>query len=503
MAQLSDRPHPPGDYQVVVIGSGPGGIQASYDLRRLGVRTATLSADEKPAGMFQRFPFFQRLITWSKPYAPFERSSREYQWYDWNSLIAEEKEARGLVPQFMDGVSMFPAREEVERATDAFVERTGLPIRFGCRWESTRRDDGDRGFVVTTSDGEYRCEALVLAVGMSDPWVPDTPGIDKVPHYVETEDPKSYADQRVVLIGKRNSGFELADGLEPWARELVLISPRPARISVIVKSTAAARARYLQPYEEFVLGGGTYVIDAAIQNIERNSDGWQIRAHGTTRPGELTIEADRVIAATGFQSPLGDLRELGVATFYQDRLPAQTPFWESTSVPGIYFAGTISQGAVGLKKYGIPSNSAAVHGLRYNARVLAEHIAHVRFGADIERRVLPPGDVAGYLLGEVTRAPELWNQQSYLTRVLTRDELTGGLIDQGISPLAHFVDEDGPDAIAAAVETNESGDIHPCMYLRRGGKVEEHVFEGHHMHDFTGAEQQAQLEGLLKKVLDK
>jgi thioredoxin reductase len=499
VAELNERPHPPGDYQVVVVGSGPGGIQVSYDLRRLGIRHAQISADEEPAGMFRRFPFFQRLITWSKPYAPVERGSRAYEWYDWNSLIAEEPEARGLVPQFMDGVSMFPARDEVERAIRAFVDRTALPIRFGCRWESTRRDD--KGFVVTTSDGEYRCEALVIAVGMTEPWVPDTPGIKDVPHYVETEDPKSYADQRVVLIGKRNSGFELADGLEPWAKEIILLSPRPARISVIVKSTAAARARYLQPYEEFVLGGGTYVVDAAIERIERNGKGWLIHAEGTTRPGPLKIEADRVIAATGFSSPLGDLPDLGVATFYQGRLPAQTPFWESTTVPGVHFAGAITQGSIGLKKYGIPSNSAAVHGFRYNARVLAEHLAHVRFAVDIPRPLIEPADVVPYLLDEVSRAPELWNQQSYLARVLSHDRVTGGMIDHGITPLAHFVDQEGPDAIAAAVETNESGDIHPCMYVRTAGKVEEHVFESNPLHDFTGSDHHAQLDGLVKGLL--
>lgn len=499
MAELAERSHPPGDYQVVVVGSGPGGIQLSYDLRRLGVKSALLSDEDEPAGMFRRFPFFQRLITWSKPYAPFERGSREYEWYDWNSLIGEEPETRALVPQFMDGVSMFPAREEMERAIAEFVKRAALPIRYGCRWEATRQE-GER-FVIETSDGEYSCDAAVFAVGMTEPWVPDTPGIEEVPHYVATEDPKSYADQRVVLIGKRNSGFELADGLEPWAKEIILISPRPARISVIVKSTAAARARYLQPYEEFVLGGGTYVVDAAIQRIERNATGWVVHAQGTTRPGEIRVEADRVIAATGFSSPLGDLPELGVATFYQGRLPAQTPFWESTSVPGIHFAGAITQGAIGLKKYGIPSNSAAVHGFRYNARVLARYLARSRFGVEVPQRTIDAGEMVPYLLDEVTHAPELWNQQSYLARILRFDP-SEGIVDEGISPLAHFVDEAGPDAIAAAVETDESGDIHPCVYLRRAGKVEEHVFEGDHMHDFTGPEHRAQLEGLLKGVLD-
>jgi len=60
------KPFPPGDYDVVVVGSGPGGLQTSYDLRRLGVRHAVLSADEAPAGMFQSFPVFERLITWTK-----------------------------------------------------------------------------------------------------------------------------------------------------------------------------------------------------------------------------------------------------------------------------------------------------------------------------------------------------------------------------------------------------------------------------------------------------
>ena len=31
------RPFPPGAYPVVVIGSGPGGLQISYSLRRLGI----------------------------------------------------------------------------------------------------------------------------------------------------------------------------------------------------------------------------------------------------------------------------------------------------------------------------------------------------------------------------------------------------------------------------------------------------------------------------------
>src|SRR3972149_4564474 len=39
MGEVDARPFPPGDYPLVVVGRGPGGIQGSYSLRRLGVDT--------------------------------------------------------------------------------------------------------------------------------------------------------------------------------------------------------------------------------------------------------------------------------------------------------------------------------------------------------------------------------------------------------------------------------------------------------------------------------
>ena len=76
-------------------------------------------------------------------------------------------------------------------------------------------------------------------------------------------------------------------------------------------------------------------------------------------------------------------------------VPAQTPYWESATVPGVYFAGTLSQGSGGIKKHGVPSNSGAVHGHRYNARVLAEHIAVRHFGIETARQEVKPEAVVG------------------------------------------------------------------------------------------------------------
>ncbi len=496
MAELNSRPFPPGEYPVLIVGSGPGALQVGYSLTRLGVTHAIISEDSQPGGMFRRFPLFQRLITWTKPHAPAARGTRPYEWYDWNSLLGEQDDHRALVPSFMDGVSYFPSREEMERGLVAFADRGGVRVRYGCRWEATRRN-GEDAFVVTTTDGEYRCRALVIAVGMTEPWKPPIPGLELVPHYVETGPAREYTGKRVLVIGKRNSGFEVADGLLPWASQIVLASPRPARISVLVHSTAAARARYLQPYEDHVLGGGNVVLDAATERVERTATGYRALLHGTTKPGDLVIDADEVVAATGFTTPLRDLPTIGVATFYQGRLPAQTPWWESPAVPGIFFAGSITQGSIGLKKYGIPSNSAAVHGFRYNARVMARRIAETLMGVRVDRPTLEARDVVGHLLSEATYAPELWNQQSYLARVLLF-EPGRGIVDDGILPLAHFVDDAGPDAVAIAVETDAEGDIHPAVYVRRDGRVDEHPLASSPLLKFDGQEHQRQLADVLK-----
>src|SRR5207245_5333091 len=191
---------------------------------------------------------------------------------------------------------------------------------------------------------------------------------------------------------------------------------------------------------------------------------------GTTRPGEFVFDADAVIAATGFTTPFGDLRALGLATFNQDRLPALTPFWESTTVPGIFFAGTVTQGAIGLKKHGIPSNSGGVGGFRHNARVLARYLAEKHFAIAVPRPTIRLEEVVPYLLSEVARAPELWNQRSYLARVVSFDRREG-IRDEGIAPLAHCVGTGGPDAAAIVLETDQTGGHHPAVYTRRGGRV--------------------------------
>jgi thioredoxin reductase len=514
VAELSlddPRPFPPGDYPVVVVGSGPGAVQVSYSLRHQGVDHAVVSADPSPGGMFRRWPFFQRLLSWTKPFAPVDRDSPAYERYDWNSLLSEEPGARAIMPDLMDGSSYFPSRPEMEQNIAAFAERTGTRIRYDCRWTATRLVEGPSGerFVLETTDGEYRAKVLIFAVGVAEPYSPATPGIELAAHYADTRAVETYAGRRVFIMGKQNSGFELASGLLPWARRIILCSPSPAKLSVNTKSLVGVRARYVQPFEDHVLGGGVSVLDASIGGIARGTEGSDAAFVVALRPSdggdEMTIDVDEVISATGFVTPLQDLPALGVSTFGQARLPAQTPYWESATVPGIYFAGTIGQGSAGLKKHGMPANSGAVHGARYNARVLAGHVARsLGGGAPVSAAPqLPPASLVDVVVGELTTTPELWHQRAYLAKVISLDA-TAGARDAGIVPLAAFVDAAGDDgagdALAITLEADGSGAIYPVLYLRRGGRVEERAIDPDALLRFDTPAARAQIAGILSEA---
>ena len=494
-AIADERPFPPGEYPVVIVGSGPGGIQASYSLSRLGIRHAVISADPVAGGMFRRFPFFQRLLSWTKPHAPFPHGSREYEWYDWNSLLGDRPEHQAVMPDLMDGTSDFPSRPEMERGIARFAEVTGTQVRFGTRWESTRRD-GDR-FVLVTTDGEYRCRVAIFAVGVAEPWKPPTPGFEDLPHYVDTRAADTYAGKRLFIVGKQNSAFELATGLLPWASRLILASPRAATLSVNLHSLAGIRARYVQPWEDANLGNGVFILDASIDRVERDGDGYRVHSRRSDTGEASVAEVDEVLCATGFHCPLLDLPQLGVSTFGQSRLPVMTADYESADVPGIYFAGTIGQGVAGLKKYGIPSNSGAVHGARYNARLMVQRMAQKHFGIAPDRPLVARTDAIEYLLREATLAPELWNQKSYLARALERGP-DGELVDEGIVSLHDFVDRDGRDAVAITVETDDTGDIHPAVYVRRNGRVGSDArLDGSPFHEYRTSQHRRQLSELL------
>jgi hypothetical protein len=123
-----------------------------------------------------------------------------------------------------------------------------------------------------------------------------------------------------------------------------------------------------------------------------------------------------------------------------------------------------------------------VNGFRYNARVLAEHLAQRFAGWERPRETVD--DIVPFLLHELSSAPDLWVQKGYLCRAVSRSD--GVWRDDGVMPLAHYLDAVEDDGAAASVEVDEKGTILPTLYLRDRGEIREHQLDPHPLHEYEG-----------------
>jgi hypothetical protein len=164
----------------------------------------------------------------------------------------------------------------------------------------------------------------------------------------------------------------------------------------------------------------------------------------------------------------------------------------------VFFAGNVTQAAQGLRKHGVASVSSMVCGFRYNARILARHVAESRFGARLERPSVDPQRVVPYVVSELDRAPELAMQKGYLARVLSAS--ANGIRDEGILPLEVFVDGE-EDGVAATLEYDADEEIRPVLYVRRAGLLREAVLPPHPLRRYDALVYREALDELLRPLL--
>ena len=380
-----------------------------------------------------------------------------------------------------------------------------MTVRYGCRWTGTRRvegPDGDR-FELETTDGIYRCRTLVVAVGVAEPYTPPGVGMEHTHHYADVRPAETYADRRVLIIGKQNSGFELATGLLPWARQLVLASPSKTRLSVETKTLVGVRARYVQPYEDYVLGGGVSVLDAAIDRIEERPAGRRPStcagptAAPTSRSRSTTSSRRPASSARSSTCPTSASRPSAPAGCRSRRRGGRAPPSPASSSPGRSGRVPRASRSTACRRTPGPSTAPATTPASWPAGSPTE-----RFGIEPERPHLAPDAIAGFVATELAESPELFHQRGYLARVLSADP-AGGMRDDGVQPLTHVLDGSGPDALAATLEADGSGAIYPVLYTRIGGKVVEQVIEPDPLMRYDTADARTLLGDLVQRVVGR
>ncbi|MGA4843588.1 NAD(P)-binding domain-containing protein [Streptomyces sp. G45] len=402
----------------LIVGAGPAGLQAGYFLQRSGHSYLIVESGAAPGTFFTRFPRHRKLISINKVHTGWDDPELRLR-TDWNSLLSDEG-----APLFTDYTPRyFPDADTMVRYLGDFAAAHRLAVRHSTRITEITRPGPPAGtgdFVARAADGSvFRARRLIVATGVSRPYVPDIEGVETAERYADVSvDPADFTGQRVLIIGRGNSGFETADQLIETAAVIHLAGPGSLRLAWQTHFVGHLRAVNNNFLDTYQLKSQNALLDGTVQSIRLRPDGSYLVAVSFARVREVVkeIRYDRVILATGFRFDASLFApECRPRLTIRDRFPEQTDAWESVNVPDLYFAGTLTQQR-DFKK----STSGFIHGFRYGVRAL-HHILRRRYhGVPWPSRELPPTPeaAADAVIARVNRSSALWQLFAFMADAL-------------------------------------------------------------------------------------
>ncbi|MEU4446102.1 FAD-dependent oxidoreductase [Actinosynnema sp. NPDC050801] len=467
-------------HDYLIIGAGPAGLQLAALLERDGRDYAVLERGTGPGTFFTRYPRHRTLISINKVHTGYPDPERRLR-MDWNSLLSDDPEL--LFTRYSR--KYFPDADDLVRYLADFAAATGVRVHYDTEVARISRDD--EGFAVLDRGGRtWRAARVVVATGVSQLHVPPIPGIEHVERYDTFDtDPEAFTDQRVLVLGKGNSGFETADALVEHAAVIHVAGPHPVRLAWRTHYVGHLRAVNNNFLDTYQLKSENAVLDGTVELIEpRPGGGFRVRfRYARSAESSRELEYDRIVACTGFRFDASIFDDgCRPALVIDDRFPEQTPAYESTSVPGLYFAGTLTQQR-DFKR----STSGFIHGFRYGARALHRILAARHHGTPWPSTELAPSPeaISDALVAGVNRSSALWQQFAVMGDVVTvsgdtaryEEEVPVAYVaDGGLGPAGHrFVAtlEYGPDhdtvdpfdTTVRRVAENDAANAHDASYL--------------------------------------
>lgn len=310
-------------YDIIVLGSGPGGYVTAIRASQLGFKVAIVEK-ENLGGICLNWGCIPtkallksaQVFDYLKHAADYGLTVKEFD-KDFGAVIAR---SRGVADGMSKGIQFLMKKNKID-----VIEGAGK-VKPGKKMDVTNKD----GKVT-----EYSADHIIIATGARSRELPNLPQDGKkVIGYRQAmtlpEQPKS-----MIVVGSGAIGVEFAHFYKSMGTDVTIVEFMPNIVPVEDEDISKQFERSLKK------SGINIMTNSSVEKVDTSGKG--VKATVKTAKGEEILEADILLSAVGIKSNIENigLEEVGIATD-KDKVLVN-PFYQ-TNIPGYYAIGDIVPG---------------------------------------------------------------------------------------------------------------------------------------------------------------
>ena len=312
------------NYDIIVIGSGPGGYVTAIRASQLGLKTAIVER-ESLGGI---------CLNWGCiPTKALLKSANVFEYLshanDYGITVKDAKadfsamvdRSRGVASGMSNGIQFLMKKNKID------VIKGSGKIKAGKKVDVT---DADGKVTEYTAD-----KGLIIATGARSRQLPNLPQDgEKIISYREAMTLKSQP-KKIVVVGSGAIGVEFAYFYNTIGTEVTVVEYLPNIVPVEDNDVSK------QLEKSFKKAGVNVMTNASVESVDTKGKGCVVTVK--TAKGEEKIECDVVLSAVGIQANIENigLEEVGIVV---DKGRVLVNDFYQTNIPGYYAIGDIVPG---------------------------------------------------------------------------------------------------------------------------------------------------------------
>ena len=310
-------------YDIIVLGSGPGGYVTAIRASQLGFKVAVIEK-ENLGGIClnwgciptkallksaQVFDYLKHASDYGLTVKDFDK--------DFSAVV---KRSRDVADGMSKGVQFLMKKNKID-VIDGFGK-----VKPGKKVD------------VTAADGkvtEYTADYIIIATGARSRELPNLPQDGK--KVIGYRQAMTLAEQpkKMIVVGSGAIGVEFAHFYNAMGTEVTIVEFMPNVVPVEDEDISKQFERSLKK------AGINVMTNSSVERIDTSGNG--VKAFVKTAKGEEILEADILLSAVGIKTNIENigLEETGIAT---DRDKILVNAYYQTNVPGYYAIGDVTPG---------------------------------------------------------------------------------------------------------------------------------------------------------------